>query len=190
MYEDRSLLLEGVQIIFRNFEGREGDYNRAGDRSFAILLDDELYEQMLKDGWNVKRLKPRGDDEVGRAYIEVEVSYKKRPPRVVLLSSKGRTPLDEEDLDILDQIDIDWVDVRLNPYSWSVSGRSGIKAYLKTIYVKMHTESLDTKYEQLPEVSMNGRPLAIEGAETPAIEAGPGFDYVDGEVVENADHYA
>ena len=45
--------LEDVCIIFRNFEGKEGQYNRAGDRNFAVVLTKEMAKAMMEDGWNV-----------------------------------------------------------------------------------------------------------------------------------------
>ncbi len=33
---DNTVLMEGVRIIFRNFSGKEGQYNREGDRNFAV----------------------------------------------------------------------------------------------------------------------------------------------------------
>ncbi len=58
---DNTVLMEGVKIIFRNFEGKEGQYNRAGERNFAVLLDPQTAEMLAADGWNVKWLKPRED---------------------------------------------------------------------------------------------------------------------------------
>jgi hypothetical protein len=54
-----NVLMEGVRIIFRNFSGKEGKYNREGDRNFAVLLDDKTAHAMAEDNWNVKWLKPR-----------------------------------------------------------------------------------------------------------------------------------
>jgi hypothetical protein len=34
---DNTVMMEGVRIIFRNFSGKEGQYNREGDRNFAVL---------------------------------------------------------------------------------------------------------------------------------------------------------
>jgi hypothetical protein len=36
----KPLSLENVRIGFRNFEGREGQYNKSGDRNFVVFLED------------------------------------------------------------------------------------------------------------------------------------------------------
>ena len=46
---DNTVLMEGVRIIFRNFAGKEGQYNREGDRNFAVLLEmNPLQQPWLK----------------------------------------------------------------------------------------------------------------------------------------------
>ena len=47
---DNTVLMEGVQIIFRNFAGREGQYNREGDRNFAVLLDEKVAHEEIPTG--------------------------------------------------------------------------------------------------------------------------------------------
>jgi hypothetical protein len=101
MPNDNTVLMEGVRIIFRNFAGKEGQYNREGDRNFAVLLDDKIAEDMAADGWNVKWLKPREDDEAEetQAYLPVSVKFDRgRPPRVVMITSRGRTNLGEDEV--------------------------------------------------------------------------------------------
>lgn len=144
--------MEGVRIIFRNFAGKEGQYNREGDRNFAVLIDDDTANAMSDDGWNVKWLKPREDDEAEetpQAYLPVSVNFKGRPPRVVLVTSRGRTNLDEEAVDILDWVDITNVDMIVRPYDWSVNGKTGIKAYLQSIYITIQEDALEIKYAEL-----------------------------------------
>ena len=51
---------------------------------------------MLQDGWNIKRLKPRDGAEQGTAYIQVSVGFKGRPPRMVMITSRGRVELGED----------------------------------------------------------------------------------------------
>jgi len=153
--EDKSVLMENVKIIFRNFAGKEGQYNREGDRNFCVLLDHETAQAMDDDGWNVKVLKVRDDAEEGelpQPYLPVAVNFKGRPPRVVMVSSRGRTTLHEDEVELLDWADIENVDLIVNPYEWVVNGKTGVKAYLKSIFVTVREDALDLKYADIDEV--------------------------------------
>lgn len=148
---DNTVLMEGVRIIFRNFSGKEGQYNREGDRNFAVLLDETIANAMTEDGWNVKLLKPRGEEEeeTPQAYLPVSVNFSGRPPRIVLITSRGRTNLDERSVEMLDWADIINVDMIVRPYEWTVNDKSGIKAYLQSIYVTIEEDPLEMKYNEL-----------------------------------------
>jgi hypothetical protein len=150
---DNTVLMEGVRIIFRNFAGKEGQYNREGDRNFAVLLDDAVANAMAEDNWNIKWLKPREEeeDEQPQAYLQVSVNFKGRPPRIVLITSRGRTNLMEDQVEMLDWADIQNVDMIVRPYEWTVNGRSGVKAYLQSIYVTIEEDALEKKYAEMDE---------------------------------------
>jgi len=149
--QDNTVLMEGVRIIFRNFSGKEGQYNREGDRNFAVLIDDATAEAMARDGWNVKTLRPRDEDEEEhpQPYLPVSVNFKGRPPRIVLITSRGRTNLDENSVEMLDWADIINVDLIIRPYEWTVNDKSGIKAYLQSIYVTIEEDALERKYAEM-----------------------------------------
>jgi len=150
--KDNTVLMEGVRIIFRNFSGKEGQYNREGDRNFAVLLDEKVATAMAEDNWNVKWLKPRDVDEEGeapQAYLPISVNFKGRPPRIVLVTSRGRSHLDESSIEMLDWVDIINVDLIVRPYEWTVNEKSGIKAYLQSIYVTIEEDALELKYSEL-----------------------------------------
>lgn len=151
---DGSILMEGVRIIFRNFAGKEGKYNREGDRNFAVLLDEKIAETLAADNWNVKWLQPRGEEEEEhpQAYLPVSLSYKGRPPRVVLITSRGRTNLDEDQVEMLDWANIINVDLIVRPYEWLVNNKTGIKAYCQSIYVTIEEDALERKYNELESV--------------------------------------
>lgn len=153
MPQDNTVLMEGVRIIFRNFSGKEGQYNREGDRNFAVLLDETVAAALATDGWNVKWLKPREEDEGEdpQAYLQVSVNFKGRPPRIVLLTSTKRRNLDESEVEDLDWVDIKNVDLIVRPYEWTVNGKSGIKAYLQSIYVTIEEDALEKKYAEMEE---------------------------------------
>jgi hypothetical protein len=157
-----NVLIENARIIFKNFEGREGQYNREGDRNFSVVIPEEQAKQMQADGWNIKHRPPReeGDDDL--YHIPVSVNFSKgRPPRVVIITSKGRTSLDEESVGVLDFADMRTVDLTLNPYQWAVNGNTGVKAYLKSIFVTINEDPLELKYADVPEIDLRGRPLEI-----------------------------
>lgn len=147
-----SFVIEDARLMFRNFAGREREFNSAGDRNFCILLEPHMAEQLRHDGWNVKELKVKEEGETPQAYIQVTVNYSKgRPPRCVLISSRGRNDLGADEVEILDVVDIARADVSLNPYHWEVRDNKGVKAYLKSIYVTAQEDELDIKYAQVPE---------------------------------------
>lgn len=143
---DNTVVMEGVRIIFRNFAGKEGQYNREGDRNFAVLLDEKTAASMERDGWNVKILKAREEGDEDQHYLQVAVNFKGRPPRVVMITSRGRTNLEEKQVEILDWADIRNVDLIVRPYEWVVNGKSGVKAYLQSIYVTIEEDALELKY--------------------------------------------
>ena len=84
-----NITIEGVRIIFRNFSGKESTFNPAGRRNFCCLLDNDISEQLINDGWNVKYLKPRDEEDSPQAYIPVAVSFEnpKAIPKIVLITS-------------------------------------------------------------------------------------------------------
>lgn len=146
---DDFFTIEDGQIMYRNFTGVEGPMNREGDRNFAAILTEDQGAELHRRGWNVKRTKPREGEEEGRPFIPVAVRYKGRPPRIVLITSRGRTAISEEEVDMLDWLDIRSVDMVLRPYNWAVSGNTGIKAYLKTMFVIIDEDPIERKYAEL-----------------------------------------
>src|SRR3954470_20938807 len=148
----KPVVMEGMRIIFRNFEGKEGQYNREGDRNFGVILPPDIAEAMLADGWNVKFLKPREEDEEAEEtpWLQVSVNFDKgRPPKIMLVTSRGRTALDAQSVEMLDWADIVNVDLVVRPYTWEVSGRTGIKAYLQSMYVTIEEDELERKYAEM-----------------------------------------
>jgi hypothetical protein len=142
----KTFMVEDARIIFRNFAGKEGQYNREGDRNFAVVLDEEVAIQMLEDGWNVRYLEPRDEGDEPTPYISVAVNFSNRPPRVVLLTSTTRTQLDEKSVEVLDWSDIRTADLIARGYDWTVNGKSGTKAYLQSLFVTIEEDALERKY--------------------------------------------
>ena len=83
------------------------------------------------------------------------VSFKNYPPKIIIISRRGQTPLSEDEINMLDWAEIETVDVSINPSSWEVNGAHGIKAYLKSIYVTIVEDELDEKYYDVPDSALS-----------------------------------
>lgn len=145
--------IEDARLIFCNFAGREGTFNAAGDRNFCVVLDDATAKRMAKDGWNVKFPKDIEDPDMQDqkdAFLPVAVKYKVRPPTVVMITSNGRTFLKEDTVEILDGMDFSQVDLIVNASRWDINGKTGIKAYLRSMYVTILEDDLERKYANVP----------------------------------------
>lgn len=142
----KTLTVEDARIIFLNFSGKEGEYNKEGERSFVLVLDPATAERLLADDWNVKYLAARDEDEVDTPILHVTARYDIRPPKVYMLTETSRTALDEKSVGVLDWADIKTVDLKINGSTWNVNGKTGVKAYLQSLYVTIEEDELDRKY--------------------------------------------
>lgn len=156
----QNVTLQDVRLIYRNFAGKAiPPYNPEGARNFCVVLDDiKLAEAMGRDGWNVKFPVPREDGEDTPApFLKVIIKYKKidgtdvaKPPRVTLITSRGKTLLDEETVSSLDYANIKNVDMIIRPYDYkTASGQEGISAYVESLYVTIEEDELELKYAAL-----------------------------------------
>lgn len=146
----KELAMESVQIGFRNFEGREGPYNRKGDRDFVVFLDRDFAEELDAEGWNIKwpkpspHIKPEEDDR--NPYLPVSVGFEYYPAKVYIVSNDNVSVLGQDEVEMLDWAELENVDLVIRPYEWEVNGQTGVKAYLKAGYFTIVTNAFDDKY--------------------------------------------
>jgi hypothetical protein len=169
----KNVTIEDCQIAFRNFAGNEDKFNPKGSRNFALLLTEKDAVTLTDLGWNVKYLKPRDDEPQGQAFLKVSCTFGKKPPKIIMVTSRGKTYLDEESVNSLDWVDIEQADITLNPYEWDVNGVAGVKAYVKTLIIKPVEDYLEMKWDRIIEAGLSDQ----KSIEAPS-------DYIDAEYYE------
>ena len=148
------LQIDDARIIYRNFRGEGGKFNREGDRNFAVVIPkQELADELRNRGWNVKIKPPKDEEDSPFMYLPVKVKFNDRGPQVYLRTGDRVNRLDEETISILDDINIRSVDLDIRPYDWDVNGKSGRTAYLQSIEVIQEIDRFAARYaeEESPE---------------------------------------
>ena len=147
----KNITIEDAKLLggsFKNFSGHATKFTAEGVRTFCVALDPDLADDMRAEGWNVRQLKPREEGDEPLDYIQVKVSFDNRPPKVVLITGNKRAILDEDSVGALDWAELETVDIVITPYEWEFNGRTGVKAYLKSLYATQVVDELDAKYSR------------------------------------------
>ena len=145
-----NIKIENARIVFRNLSGKPDKFNpQGGKRSFSVVIEDpEFANELKREGWNIKQFNPSPDsDEEPAHFISVKISYNNIPPHIYLCTSKNKTLLNEDTVGQLDYAEISNVDIVITPYQYEMSGRTGISAYVKTMYVTVVEDEFASKYE-------------------------------------------
>ena len=156
---NRSLKFEevpGRDLWWRNMQGAATQVSPAGKRSFAIAIDDELAQQLTEEGWTCIAFKPRDKNDPDSPILprfKINMNFNSpTPPKIYIASSDGRrrTEVDESYLDDqnIDKRGIEWCDIAVNPYNWTVRGESGCSAYLSELTIKLQEGAFDYKYAE------------------------------------------
>ena len=148
------LQIDDARIAYRNFAGVGSKFNREGDRNFSVIINDEnIANELIEDGWNVRIKPPRDEDDTPFMHLPVKVKFNDRGPRVYLITNGRKVELDEDSVGCLDKIDILSVDLDIRPYNWEVNGKTGRTAYLQAIRVTQNVDRFADHYasEEYPE---------------------------------------
>ena len=131
-----NIVIDGAEIYFKNFSGKRF---KDGVRKFGVFVDD-IADKLRADGWNVKMTKVRDEDDIPRPYLDVKVRFDNFPPKVLMIRGTNITELDEVSVSLLDSVYITNARVVIGPSSWTMNGKSGITAYLRTLYATIEDD--------------------------------------------------
>jgi len=143
------ITIENAQLIYKNFAGVAKTFNAKGLRNFNIILEPEVAKMLEQDGWNIKWDDPKEEGDTPRARIKVAVRFDNYPPRIVLITKKGKSVLDEDSVDVLDWAEIERADIVLTASPWDVQGKQGLKAYLRKAFITLSEDDLESKYSDI-----------------------------------------
>lgn len=170
---NNNLLVEDARIMFRNFSGLPGQYNAAGQRNFHLLLPPDIAAGLEQGGFNIKYLKPREEGDIPQAHIKVNVKMDSNiPPKIYVVTSKGKRQLTEDMLSMLDWADFEKIDLIFSRYQrdWG-DGRTTVTAYLQTFFGTIHEDELEQRYADVPELESAQNTLIWQESDPNEIEA-------------------
>lgn len=145
------ITIRNARILFKNFSGRPDKYHPKGgdNRSFCVLIPDpEMAQDMANDGWNIRMLKPREEEDGPVPYIQVKVAYSDYPPNIYMISGHRKTLLNEDTVGELDHCRFVKADVRISPYTYidRESGEEKLSAYCRDLYATVEIDDLAEEY--------------------------------------------
>jgi hypothetical protein len=151
MAELNDIILENGMIAYRNFSGRPTEYKpEGGIRTVTFVIPDEWADDLRNDGWKI-----RYEEKKERFLLEATVLYRTkdgRPkdPKVFIVRDDNKLiHMTEETVGELDSADIVSVDAVIGPSRYNFGGKTGIKAYVNSLYIKIRENPIERKYRQM-----------------------------------------
>ena len=150
MSDVNNINIEGAIVIWKNFSGERDKFN-PGKRGFSVVIDDTVMaDELRNEGWNVKDrpLQEGADPSEQEWTLPVKLNMN-RYTQVWLIVGNHKTLLDENTVAQLDVVDIVNCDISIRPYEWEMGGRTGITAYVDSMYVTIRENKFAEKYADL-----------------------------------------
>ena len=150
MSDVNNINIEGAIVIWKNFSG-ETNKKKKKKRGFSVVIDDAtMAEELRNEGWNVKDrpLQEGADPSEQEWTLPVKLNMN-RYTQVWLIVGNHKTLLDENTVAQLDVVDIVNCDISIRPYEWEMGGRTGITAYVDSMYVTIRENKFAEKYADL-----------------------------------------
>ena len=145
--DDGELVVEHAAIMFTNFSGKPTKFNQEGGRrTFELVLSERVAIALIGDGWNVKTIKGKHDDDPTLYVTEIVV----RPAGRLSIflceeigGKKYRWKVKNDEIGRLDDYQYSDVALLIQPYVHGRENSAGskIKGYLRQAnFVKVNED--------------------------------------------------
>lgn len=139
--------IDGSRIKYKNFEGRVSQLNGNGMKKFTLELDEDVALYIKERGFNVKTKERENGDLFYD--LDIFISYDNYPPNIYAVTGNVKKLLNDNTVRQLQGADIINVDLCFKPYNWKVNGKTGVKAYVKYMYVTIEEDPFADDYAYL-----------------------------------------
>ena len=130
------LVIEDAKIFWTNFRGIATDKNAEGHRHFCVTLPEDIAEELIEEGWNVKWTKPKKEGYEPEPYIDVNISWAIKPPYTAFIRGDEDIEFGEDLIGDLDTSEIVYIEMAINP-----SYKSGKpKGYVDSLRVELYED--------------------------------------------------
>ena len=165
--ENRELVVENAVIMWSNFGGSPTKFNpNGGKRTFDLVLTERVAMSLISDGWNVKTVKSKKDEDSVMYVTEIAVN----PSSSTVVSlceevngKKYRFKVKPEDYSTLDTYQYSTIDLLIRPYVHGRENSAGstIKGYLHQMnLVRLNDDYFREKYADYEDADAPSFPLA------------------------------
>lgn len=163
---NRGITIDGIvdrEVRSRNFGGEEKKdpytgrtVNSPGYRNFLLYISEEIAEELKDLGCEVKYTKVQGPNDVPVPYISVSVSYYLKPVEANLISNNVVTPLDENHIDKINNVDIKnmCLQIEFGREKTHMNGTKYIPVFAQKIWVEISPNYISEKYAYLNQPPM------------------------------------
>lgn len=148
------LEIEGATVKwpFSHFDGREDTFNAEGDHNFTLMLNEELAQKLMADGWSIRTMDGYEEGDPPEYLLKVKISYKFEPPKIFLIKGQRKIRATQRDLADIRRDTCENLDVIITPSRWVHGQNSGITAYAKELYATVRQSRFSERYQDFEEI--------------------------------------
>lgn len=163
------VMLRHVEVPFKNFIGAPTNLHRDGEQpNFTCVISEQDAEALKAQQWSgIGIIAPGRPGDPVRHRVNIKVGFRKSPPNLAFKYENDSRlhPVTEETLNLLQELNILYVDVSFEPSYWSrPTGEYGFTPYVRTLVATVSEDPLAREYgfyNQAPAPTPDGEDVSF-----------------------------